>query len=159
MSKHDESAAYVPGRDKNGKFLPGNQVRKGLGSPESKSLASIRSLWYSMITEEDVMRVKEELFELARTAKSEDVKMRTLVYLSDRFLGKPTERVEMDMQGNTQGANINFNVLTVAEQDTLAQAAQIMAKAQSQAALPASPLVLNQSEAQISTQPISEKPS
>jgi hypothetical protein len=117
-------AQYEPGRTADGKFAPGHQFSVGRTNPANRKLNELRSLWYDASSVEDMMRVKEQLLELACTCPVPDVKLKAIVYYLDRQLGKPTERVEVDNQGSGNG-NLNLN-LTADQIQVLTTATQIL---------------------------------
>lgn len=111
-------AKYEPGRDSTGKFAKGNQLAKGRTSEVSRKLAGLRSLWYDVQSEEDMIRVKAELIKLCTDCPNPDVKLKAIVYYIDRMLGKPTERVEVE---NTGGGSPLVNINLSPEERAVAE--------------------------------------
>ena len=105
-------AKYTPGRDALGHFLPGNQMAKGAKTEIGKRLTELRNLWLDANSVEDMRLVKNELLKVVRECPIWDVKLRAIAYYLDRQLGRPTERVEMDVQSDPQSVQQvnNFNL-------------------------------------------------
>lgn len=90
-------AAYDPNRLPNGHFVKGHKLRQGAVNEVSKRFAELRSLWYDANSADDMRAVKAELIGMCRSCPVPDVKLRAIVYYLDRVMGRPTERVEMDV--------------------------------------------------------------
>lgn len=89
--------------------MPGNTLAKGNKSNSSVRIAELRAMWFSAITNEDMDKIKTELFNLACSAKNEEVRLRALVYVYDRLLGKPTENVNLAVEGDSPLMNVNLS--------------------------------------------------
>lgn len=106
-----ELSRYSTDRDSNGKFVKGNSASKGHGSEINKKLQMLRSLWYDANSVMDMVQVKQELLNLIKTCVIWDVKLKAIIYYLDRQLGRPTERVEMDVQSDESSHTVNnFNL-------------------------------------------------
>lgn len=91
------SAAYEAGRDKSGKFAPGNQMARNYAHPQNRKLTSLRGLWYDAVSVDDMAKVRDELVKMALTCPVPDIKLKAIVYYLDRTLGKPSENVTLDV--------------------------------------------------------------
>ena len=72
------------GRDKRGRFGPGN--KSGTGNPYAKRVAQLRSAMIATVTEQDIAEVITKMLELAKGGDMVAAKELLL-----RTLGKPTE--------------------------------------------------------------------
>ena len=84
-NKHSSpSPTAYSGRDKRGRFGPGN--RSGTGNPYAKRVAQLRSAMIATVTEQDIAQVITKMLELAKGGDMVAAKELLL-----RTLGKPTE--------------------------------------------------------------------
>lgn len=101
MTQANIPAAVQPGFDARGKFVKGNQLAKGRGQPHAQRLAELKALWYSALTDDRMKAIQDGLFDLAESAESEEVRLKALIYLAERTMGKVPDKIEMDVQGAT----------------------------------------------------------
>ena len=99
MEQHKNSikAVYDPNRMPDGKFVKGNTLRQGAVGEVSKRFAQLRSMWFDTQSIDDMDTVKRELIQMCKSCPVPDVKLRAIIYYLDRTLGRPTERVEMEV--------------------------------------------------------------
>lgn len=95
-------AIYDPNRDpKTGHFRKGHTLG-GQNTEVARRFAELKSLWYDANSVSDMVEVKAELKKLCTSCPNPEVKLRAIIYYLDRTLGKPTERVEMDVATTPQ---------------------------------------------------------
>ena len=92
----------------NGRFAKGNKCAVGHNSKANLRLNQLRELWYEANSLKDMMDVKNSLMDLIKNCPLFDVRLKAIQYYCDRQLGKPTERVEMDVQNETTTMNMNL---------------------------------------------------
>jgi hypothetical protein len=106
MEKPSLPAKYDPARQPNGQFVKGNTVRTGWNMDVSKRFKSLRAAWYDATTTQDMIDVAAELKALCLTCPSPDVKLKAIVYFLDRCLGKPVERIDVDVSSEQRPAPV-----------------------------------------------------
>ena len=102
MDRPNQTAVYDPNRRPNGQFVPGNKLRQGTSNDVQKRYSELRTLWFSATSVTDMARVRDGLVEMCTTCPNPDVRLRAIIYFCDRMLGKPTERVEMDVSSQSK---------------------------------------------------------
>lgn len=90
-------AVYDPNRLPNGQLRKGHTLRVGVVNEVSRKFRELRTLWYEATSAEDMETVRQELVKMCTSCPNPDVRLKAIVYFCDRMLGKPTERVEMDV--------------------------------------------------------------
>ncbi|OWK46605.1 hypothetical protein [Fimbriiglobus ruber] len=128
MANHEDRqfpAKYEPGREKNGHFAKGNKLSVGVKSGPTilKKLNTLRELWYDATSVDDMLEVKAELMKIIKTCPEWDVKLKAIVYYTDRQLGKPTEHVQVSQESTSTSLNLNLSPEQAA---TLTEAARIL---------------------------------
>ena len=99
-------AVYDPNRLPNGQFVKGNSIRLGTPNDIAKRFQSLRALWFEATSVDDMKAVRAELVKLCLECPVPDVKFKAIVYFCDRMLGKPTERVELDVSQDAGPARL-----------------------------------------------------
>ena len=106
-----EAAQYLPSRNPNGQFGAGNKLSHGMGGGEmSRRMNALKAVWLSAVSDADMKTLKDKLFDLACNATAEDVRLRSIMYIMDRLMGKPKESVAMEVSGDgTAPLNVNLS--------------------------------------------------
>ncbi len=89
-------------RDSFGRFLKGNPTNLTggqIGALRSKSdLGKYKEMWRKAHTFEDVIKLKNHLWDLAFNSPDERVKLAATIHIADRLMGKPTESLVVSDQ-------------------------------------------------------------
>lgn len=103
----DLPAVYDPDRDPvTGHFRKGNSLSSTANTDVARRFKQLRAMWFDAQAPGDMADVRAELKNLCLTCPVPEVRLRAIIYYLDRTLGKPTERVELDVSQDAGPARL-----------------------------------------------------
>lgn len=91
--------AAHPGRQANGKFLPGSRSTGGI--PYAGEVSRIRSYMYKRADEKTFNQLWDRIIQLAMQDDDKKEALRACQYLLDRYCGKPAQEVSLSVTNDT----------------------------------------------------------
>lgn len=92
----------------NGKWRKGNALaygQPGVKNPTASAAARLRQAMYRVVDDEEMVKLIRRHLELCYQTDSPGVALEALNMIFNRFLGKPKESLEVDINTNASGVN------------------------------------------------------